>query len=102
VRARLLTAAGGGRPCDARARDGAAVNGTRTVVALVPYPLSSGYRGALEEELGATPQYLSLAELRRRRPLDVLRMLTSLRGCFCVLPLETEDAARARAKRDAG
>ncbi len=72
------------------------MNGTRTVVALVPDPLSSGYRGALEEELGATPQYLSLAELRRRRPLDVLRMLTSLRGCFCVLPLETEDAAAVR------
>jgi glycosyltransferase involved in cell wall biosynthesis len=65
-------------------------------VALVPYPLSNGYRARLEEAIGAEPRYLILGELRRRPPAEVMRTLWSLRGCVCLLPLETGDAGAVR------
>ena len=68
----------------------------RPVLALVPYPLSNGFRAAVERTLGTSPHFLSLAELRRRPPLEALRTLASFRGCFCVLALETEDASAVR------
>jgi glycosyltransferase involved in cell wall biosynthesis len=63
------------------------------LVAFVPYAPSSEFRARLEDSLGAVPEYVSLAELRRRSLGDVLRRLRSVRGAGVVLPLETDDVA---------
>jgi glycosyltransferase involved in cell wall biosynthesis len=65
-------------------------------VALTPYPLSYEFRERLEQHYGATPVYLTLTELRRMPPAAMLRLLASLRGCVCVLALESPEAYAAR------
>jgi glycosyltransferase involved in cell wall biosynthesis len=56
-------------------------------VAVAAYPLSLDYRRGLEQVLGVRLTYLNLAELRRRPPAQVARMLFSIRA-LCVLAIE--------------
>ena len=56
--------------------------------ALVGYPLSSEYRRRLEALLGGKPEYLSVAELRRRSPGGLIRTLWNRVGGTMVIPLE--------------
>jgi glycosyltransferase involved in cell wall biosynthesis len=69
---------------------------TAPLVVLMPYPLSHGYREGLEASYGSNPVYLSLSELRRLPPLEMLRLLGSLRGCTCVLAFESAEAHPAQ------
>jgi glycosyltransferase involved in cell wall biosynthesis len=56
-------------------------------VAITAYPLSLDYRRRLEDVLGTQPTYLSLSELRRRSPAQVLQRLLSI-GSTCVVAIE--------------
>lgn len=61
--------------------------------ALVTYPLSAAYRERLEAALGARPEYVSVAELRRRSLSGLLRTLWQWRGRRLLLPLEDPGGA---------
>ncbi len=60
----------------------------REIRALVGYPLSSDYRRRLEALLGGEPEYLSVAELRRRSLGNLFRTLWDGTGRMMVIPLE--------------
>ena len=62
--------------------------------ALTVHPLSAAFQHRLEQALAARPTYLSLSDLRRRRPSEALGCLRALRGARLVLPLE-DDHSRA-------
>jgi len=56
--------------------------------ALVGYPLSSSYRGHLEDMLGVSPDYLSVADLRRMPIFRMIKLLCSRPGETLLIPLE--------------
>lgn len=56
--------------------------------ALTGYPLSRDFRNRFEQLIGATPEYVSLPELRKLPPVKMLQALRSLRAEHLFLPLE--------------
>lgn len=60
--------------------------------ALVGYPLSSDYRSRLEVLLGAVPEYLSVAEMRRRSFGTLVRTMWSMAGGTMLIPLEDSNS----------
>jgi glycosyltransferase involved in cell wall biosynthesis len=63
--------------------------------ALTAYPLSQAFRDQLEGRFGK-PDYVSLPELRRLPPTELLRRLASFRGRPALLPLEDETSSTIR------
>lgn len=61
-----------------------------TVLALTAYPLSTGFRERFEAEIGVTPSYLNIAQLRRLPPAELLRRLRPRGATACFIPLEDE------------
>ena len=61
-----------------------------TNCALTMYPLSRGYRLEFERTVGASPNYLSVAELRQLPVAAMIRRLRSLRFERLMLPMEDE------------
>src|SRR2546430_5944866 len=60
---------------------------------LTNYPLSSHYKTWLERELGSTPNYISVQELRQRPTGQVVKYLLRLQGGTLLLPLEDGNSA---------
>lgn len=58
------------------------------MIVLSAYPLSRTYRGVLEAALDGHPNYVTLPELRRLPPTQILRSLRRGRGKPCVLAIE--------------
>jgi len=59
---------------------------------LSQYPFSQFYRRKLEADLGDTPVYISLSELRDRPISEIWKRLRSVRGERIVIPIEDEGA----------
>jgi len=56
--------------------------------ALIGYPLSSNYRNSLEATFNVSPDYLSVADLRRMSIVGLLRTLWRYPGETLLIPLE--------------
>lgn len=56
------------------------------------YPLSLPYRSALEQKLGATPQYHTVSELRQGSVAALFRRLLSIRGDDLHVAIEDESS----------
>jgi glycosyltransferase involved in cell wall biosynthesis len=59
---------------------------------LSQYPFSQGFRLRLESNLGDTPSYVSLSELRDLPAAQIWKRLRSIRSERLVIPMEDEDA----------
>jgi glycosyltransferase involved in cell wall biosynthesis len=61
-------------------------------LAITAYPLSRPFKDGLERTRGVEPTYMSVLQLRRLAPLEMVRTLRTLRSEVCLLPIEDLDS----------